>query len=225
MIEDLNTVLAAYSDARGRPGGARLDDWVRRYPQHARALAAFAADSAVFDPEPRAGDDDGGDAAVVRDRRATYIVDVDSHESPVASTPAAWRAPVRSSGFDEPGSAFLRHARAVRERMQPYAARAPLRGLLLAARECGMSIDALAGRLGVGRSQVAKLDRRLLRAATIPVSLVTDLASLLGRPFDEVSAYLRLPPTLSPQAATGLPGHPGSPVRRTSPRPWRARGT
>lgn len=48
-MEDINTILAAYSDAASRPGGTRLEEWVRRYPQHERALVQYALYNFLFE--------------------------------------------------------------------------------------------------------------------------------------------------------------------------------
>ena len=42
MNDNIDSILAAYVDAVDRPGGARLDEWVKRYPQHEAALIRFA---------------------------------------------------------------------------------------------------------------------------------------------------------------------------------------
>ncbi len=42
-------ILSAYSDAAARPGGTRLEEWVRRYPQHERALVQFALCNFLFE--------------------------------------------------------------------------------------------------------------------------------------------------------------------------------
>lgn len=49
MPEDIDSILAAYADAARSAGGTRLEDWVRRYPQHARALVEFAVYDYVFE--------------------------------------------------------------------------------------------------------------------------------------------------------------------------------
>jgi hypothetical protein len=48
-MEDINMILAAYSDAASRPGGTRLEEWVRRYPQHERALVQYALYNFLFE--------------------------------------------------------------------------------------------------------------------------------------------------------------------------------
>ncbi len=45
MNNDLDTILAAYSDASSRPEEPRLKEWVRRYPQYERQLTEYA----IFD--------------------------------------------------------------------------------------------------------------------------------------------------------------------------------
>jgi hypothetical protein len=49
MMDDLDMILAAYTDATAGPGGARLEEWVKRYPQHERALVQYAVYNYVFE--------------------------------------------------------------------------------------------------------------------------------------------------------------------------------
>jgi hypothetical protein len=97
---------------------------------------------------------------------------------------------------------FLENAKADIARLRAAAsASSLLTGLLSAAKERGLNIAALAGQLNVGRSVVAKLDRRLFEPAGLPKSLVRKVAAVLSRSAAEIEAYLRLPPTLSAAAS------------------------
>jgi len=49
MPEDIDAILAAYVDASRKAGGTRLEEWVRRYPQHERTLVEFAVYDYVFE--------------------------------------------------------------------------------------------------------------------------------------------------------------------------------
>lgn len=49
MTEELDWVIAAYADARSRPGGTRLAEWVARHPRHAETLAEFALYETVLE--------------------------------------------------------------------------------------------------------------------------------------------------------------------------------
>jgi hypothetical protein len=161
MTDDLNRILAEFGDAAARPGGARLEDWVKRYPHHERALVQYAVYDYVFEQ----------------------------------CTPA--------SNPQTEATAFLAQATAVRERMCRSAAVAatPLSSILAAAKELGMAPAAFAQRLGLSAPEVTKLDRRLFRVASLPRTLVAEVASALNRSMTDVIAYLRMPATLSPQAS------------------------
>jgi hypothetical protein len=66
-MEDINMILSAYSDAASRPGGTRLEEWVRRYPQHERALVQFALFNFLFER--------GGAAAEVTPAQETRFLE------------------------------------------------------------------------------------------------------------------------------------------------------
>ncbi len=107
---------------------------------------------------------------------------------------------------DAKAAGYLTLAGVVRERMMAeglYAAGRsadPLKGILIAARAQSIEPPELARRIGIGLPVVIKLDRRLIRPSTIPVELVSRIAKELQAFVSDVSAYLRRPLTLSPQA-------------------------
>jgi hypothetical protein len=80
---------------------------------------------------------------------------------------------------------------ALLQRPEASAAAQPLTTILDAGRARGLSVHDLAGRAGLSVALVLKLDRRLVRAATIPAAVVAGLAQLLGRDVAAVSAYLQ----------------------------------
>ncbi len=92
---------------------------------------------------------------------------------------------------------LLARAAAVRNRLRA----ASIPGLLELAKQRGLSPAALSRSLGLGLALLTKLDRRLVRAASIPSALVERLAESLGRSREELAAYLRQPPRLSAQAS------------------------
>lgn len=77
----------------------------------------------------------------------------------------------------------------------------PLRSLLDAARERGMEAEEAASRLDVPFGVFVKLHRRLISPESVPATFVRRLAEAVGRTADEVSAYLRQPPTLAAGAS------------------------
>lgn len=78
---------------------------------------------------------------------------------------------------------------------------APLTSLLDAAKARGLDMEALAARLSLTEQYVVKLHRRLFAPASLPKSLVRNLADTLGRAMDDVSAYLAQPPRLAAGAS------------------------
>lgn len=61
--DDINLILAAYSDAAESPGGTQVREWVHKYPQHARRLMSFAAyQHTIGCDDPRMEDDPAGEA-------------------------------------------------------------------------------------------------------------------------------------------------------------------
>jgi len=73
----------------------------------------------------------------------------------------------------------------------------PLRALAKRAQALGMDSRALAGALDLGEVVLRKLDRRLIRFATIPRLITVRLAEVLQTTEAAVVTYFQLPPTLS----------------------------
>jgi len=78
---------------------------------------------------------------------------------------------------------------------------APLTSLLDAARARGLDMEALAARLSLTEQYIVKLHRRLFAPASLPKSLVRNLADALGSAMDDVAAYLAQPPRLAAGAS------------------------
>ncbi|MBM3495092.1 MAG: helix-turn-helix transcriptional regulator [Armatimonadetes bacterium] len=85
------------------------------------------------------------------------------------------------------------------------AARGPrprgIRSIVDVARGLGITPAALAARLGVGLTILGKLERRLLAPDSVPRALLARLAEAVGVGIEDVGAYLRRAPTLSPSAS------------------------
>jgi hypothetical protein len=77
----------------------------------------------------------------------------------------------------------------------------PLRSLLDAAKERGLAAEAAAARLDVPFGVFVKLHRRLVAPESVPAAFVRRLAETVGRTADEITAYLRQPPTLAAGAS------------------------
>jgi hypothetical protein len=78
---------------------------------------------------------------------------------------------------------------------------AGLESLNGAARNCGLSPRQLAQRLGIGMSVFAKLNRRIIRGASVPARLVERLAEEIQASVEEVRSYLLQKPVLAQGAA------------------------
>lgn len=78
-------------------------------------------------------------------------------------------------------------------RFTPPQRRAPIASLCLEAQRSGLSPVELARRLGLDVSVLAKLDKKLIRPATLPRRLVALVAEELRRSVEEVTAYFRTP--------------------------------
>ena len=64
----------------------------------------------------------------------------------------------------------------------------------------GLDVPTLADALRLDRLLLGRLEQRVLEAATIPVSLVRQIAAILEREISEVAAFLRGAPRLPAQA-------------------------
>lgn len=82
-----------------------------------------------------------------------------------------------------------------------FATGGALTNLVAAATAKGLDADAVAAKLQVPYALFFKLHRRLIAAESVPASFVRSLADTIGRTVDEVSAYLRQPPTLAAGAS------------------------
>lgn len=91
----------------------------------------------------------------------------------------------------------------LRERADRQAA---IASLLEAGKERGLATGALAARAGLSVPLLLKLDRRLIRAATVPVRVIEGLATAIGRDVASVAAYLQGTPRL----AAGASYHAGA---------------
>jgi transcriptional regulator with XRE-family HTH domain len=69
-------------------------------------------------------------------------------------------------------------------------------GLLGEAKDLGLTMYELANVTGLSAALVAKLDQRLIRAATVPTEVLGDLARAIQRTTEEVLDHLRREPVL-----------------------------
>ena len=85
---------------------------------------------------------------------------------------------------------------AIARKAMAAAAPLPITSLVMAAQQTGQGPADLAARVKITMTIFAKLDRRLLRAATIPERLIDDLAVAVGRGAEAVRMYLQGDATL-----------------------------
>ncbi len=75
------------------------------------------------------------------------------------------------------------------------------KGIFAAAKEKKLDLKGVGQRMGVGMTILAKLERRLIAVASIPKSLIEELAQELNEPVERIRLYLSGSPTLSSQAS------------------------
>lgn len=77
----------------------------------------------------------------------------------------------------------------------------PMASLLATGNALGLKLQDIAKRTRLSIALVRKLDRRLIRFATIPREVFEDLARVLKQETDVIARYLQLPPTLAQGAS------------------------
>lgn len=87
-----------------------------------------------------------------------------------------------------------------REREKQAAEQPPPASLLEEGQRQGMNIHKLAELTGLSAALWRKLDRRLIRPASVPRQLVERIADMFHNPVAVVQRYLSQPPMLSPSA-------------------------
>lgn len=93
---------------------------------------------------------------------------------------------------------------------------APLDSIVIAAQRRGLTPAEFAERLGVGLDVLGKLDRRLVRAATIPAAFLARLGNLVGATPAAVAAYLDAGPRPATAGALLHAAAPPAPVEPQS---------
>ena len=164
--EDLLRITAEYADAARSGAAPRISDYVRRYPQYARELVAYALSfSAVHADQPAPDDRPAAALSPAAQKALAYV----------REQAAAYMAPAAGA----PASAESSQA-------QPEA----LDGLLKRGVAVGYPPARLFRELGVSADLGAKLEARAIAAATIPRTVVERLARLLQTSAEAVQAYL-----------------------------------
>jgi len=157
---------------RARVAHALLSDFMRRYPHASRALEDFAAVESLIESAPDA------ESETAYERRDAEEASVQRGMEMVARLIAAHRV-----------------AQAVGETAPP------LVGLKKEAEARGLTIQGLAAATRMTVSLLVKLDRRLIRFASIPRQAIARIAAELGRSVETVTAYLQGDPQFASQAS------------------------
>lgn len=165
-----------------RAARAVLTDFMRRYPHAADALADSAAVGSIIENSP----DTEGQSESERLTEEEGIV---------------------RRGMETAARMF-----AARKTSATPAEAAPLSGLRKEAEVRAVTIQALASATCLSVPLLVKLDRRLIRFASIPRQAIERIGAELGRSFEAVAAYLKGDPQFASQAsfrADAAPQMPG----------------
>ena len=162
-----------------------LTEFMRRYPQADDALADFAATASIIENSP---DPESGTETEGRDEQEETIVR---------------RGMETATGL----------LAARRQSLTPEET-SPLTGLRKEAEARGLTIQALASATRLTVPMLVKLDRRLIRFASIPRQAIERIGAELGRPFDTVAAYLQGDSQFASQASFRADATPQMPDRQ-----------
>ena len=156
---------------RARVARSLLSDFMRRYPHASRALEDFAAVESLIESSP----------------------DVESETAGPRRTEEA---------FVQRGMETVARLLAARRVAQVAGETAvPLVGLKKEVEARGGTIQSLAAATRMTVSLLVKLDRRLIRFASIPHQAIERIAAELGRSVETVAAYLQGDPQFASQAS------------------------
>jgi hypothetical protein len=148
-----------------------LTEFMRRYPHAADALADFAATASIIENLPDT------ESQTESERRAEEETIVRRGMETAAGLLGMRRTSLTPEGT---GS---------------------LAGLRKEAEAQGLTIQTLAAATRLTVPLLVKLDRRLIRFASIPRQAIERIGAALGRSFDEVAAYLQGDPQFASQAS------------------------
>lgn len=165
-----------------RAARAVLTEFMRRYPHAADALVDFAATASIIENSP---DTESQTESESRTEEETIVRRGMEAAARLLSTRPTLLTP------EGTGS---------------------LAGLRKEAEAQGLTIQALASATRLTVPLLVKLDRRLIRFASIPRQAIERIGAALGRSFDAVAAYLQGDPQFAPQAsfrADAAPQMPG----------------
>jgi hypothetical protein len=162
-------------DAFVAAGPGSLTDWIQRYPHYKRELIEFAASWQLSESLPTSPDAEPVSDAVILEHGKRAVQDL-----------------LRTRNFDlEPVASAAGSAASV-----------PIRSLIEEARARGLRPRQFAAATGMGENLLAKLDRGLIRFASIPREAFESLAAALQRDLVSIQTYLEQKgPTVASVAA------------------------
>jgi hypothetical protein len=138
-----------------------LTEFMRRYPHAADALADFAATASVIENSP-------------------------DTESQTESESRAQEESIIRRGMETAAHLLAAHRTSIISEET-----APLTGLRKEGEARGLTIQALASATRLTVPMLVKLDRRLIRFASIPRQAIERIGAELGRSFEAIAAYLQ----------------------------------
>ena len=167
-LAELEDVLDALVAADKAPGPVVLDRWLQEYPQFERELVDFMASWALMNSA----------ASMTADREEQTDEEVKADE----------RLMLRGLSIVQ----NLLHEKSQRAGTEPR-----LDSLIGAAKAAGLSLQDLAREAHLGEAVVRKLDRRLIRFASIPRQAIGAVADAVRCHAQTVAQYLQQPATFA----------------------------
>ena len=184
-LEDVLDAYIAENSPPGAPDHAALTAWMRRYPRYARELAEFTANWSLLrhlPPSPALAQDE----AALAQRGMS-----------VASGALRAAGLAGAKGSQSPLGSLLTEG-----------SQMAIGSLLEEGSAHGLTISALAECVELSVPLLLKLERRLIRAATVPSRVVERVARAIERDSAAVAAYLRVAPRLTQSASYHAPTAP-----------------
>lgn len=204
----LDEVLEAYVMSERGPSREVLVQWLQRYPRYKEELVAFTARWSLATHLPDIQAEDEVDEATLI-RRGMSVVYSILHAANQARAlegehplppPAAERTPAELQSPVSPGlTQTSPKAQGKPDAFVGAQARlsAPIQGLMAEGARLGLTADALADKSGLSVSLLAKLERRVILADSIPHVVNESVARAIERSPSAVIAYSRMKPSFA----------------------------
>lgn len=172
------------ADEAARVARSVLTEFMRRYPHAADALADFAATASIIENSP----------------------DTESHTENESRTQ---KESIVRRGMETAARLLAAHRTSVISEET-----APLTGLRKEGEAHGLTIQALASATHLTVPLLIKLDRRLIRFASIPRQAIERIGVELGRSFETIAAYLQGDSQFASQASFRAEAAPQMPAQQ-----------